>query len=183
VPGIAFGGRKAARGLNASQFGDLAQRDLVDPGTRRAQCCRLRSKARATVGSSPSRNTWFVPRPAGRPTAALAADDGARRQNLMRKDGIAHLRVRAHTVSSVVDRGTAPAVGTRLAVFLKPTMPLRAAGIRIEPPVSEPRPMKAAPVATDTAAPDDEPPGTRGVSGLPTGRSCRPLAGACRNAD
>jgi hypothetical protein len=88
------------------------------------------------------------------------------------------LRVRAHTVSSVVDRGTAPAVGTRLAVFLKPTMPFRAAGIRIDPPVSEPSPMNAAPVATDTAAPDDEPPGTRGVSGLPTGRSCRPSQAA-----
>ena len=30
MPGIALRGRKAACGLNASQFGDLAQRDLVE---------------------------------------------------------------------------------------------------------------------------------------------------------
>ena len=68
----------------------------------------------------------------------------------------------AHTVSMVVDKGTVPCVGTRLAVFLKPTMPFKAAGILIEPPVSEPRPMNAAAVATDTAAPEEEPPGTKG---------------------
>ena len=71
----------------------------------------------------------------------------------------------AQAVSRVVESGTAPAVGTRRAVFLKPTMPHKAAGMRIEPPVSEPRPMNAAPVATDTAAPEDEPPGTRGAPG------------------
>ncbi len=73
-------------------------------------------------------------------------------------------RVIAQTVSSVVDRGTVPSHGVSRAVFLKPTMPHSAAGMRIEPPVSEPRPMKAAPVATDTAAPDDEPPGMRGTA-------------------
>ena len=57
----------------------------------------------------------------------------------------------ALTVSSVVDSGTAPSVGTRRAVLLKPTMPHRAAGMRSDPPVSEPRPMKAAPVATETS--------------------------------
>ena len=61
----------------------------------------------------------------------------------------------------VVDKGTAPCVETRLAVFLKPTKPLSAAGIRIEPPVSEPSAMNTAPVATETAAPEEEPPGTR----------------------
>ena len=72
-------------------------------------------------------------------------------------------RVMAQTVSSVVDSGSAPSAGVRRAVFLKPTMPFSAAGMRIEPPVSEPRPMKAAPLATEIAAPDDEPPGMRGV--------------------
>ncbi len=70
----------------------------------------------------------------------------------------------AHSVSSVMDSGTAPSEGTRRAVFLKPTMPHRAAGMRIEPPVSEPSPTKAAPAATETAAPDEEPPGMRGVA-------------------
>jgi hypothetical protein len=42
-------------------------------------------------------------------------------------------------------------------------MPHSAAGMRIDPPVSEPRPMKAAPAATETAPPDEEPPGMRGT--------------------
>ncbi len=71
----------------------------------------------------------------------------------------------AQTVSSVVDSGNAPSAGVSRAVFLKPTMPHSAAGMRMEPPVSEPSPMKAAPVATDTAAPEDEPPGMRAVAG------------------
>jgi len=36
--------------------------------------------------------------------------------------------------------------------------------MRMEPPVSEPRPATACPSATDTAAPDDEPPGMRATS-------------------
>ncbi len=75
-------------------------------------------------------------------------------------------RVMAQTVSSVVESGSAPSAGTSRAVFLKPTMPFSAAGMRIEPPVSEPSPMNAAPLATEIAAPDDEPPGTRGVTGV-----------------
>ncbi len=75
------------------------------------------------------------------------------------------VRVMAQAVSRVVDSGTAPAVGTSRAVFLKPTMPLSAAGMRMDPPVSDPSPMNAAPVATDTPAPDEDPPGTRGAPG------------------
>ena len=78
------------------------------------------------------------------------------------------LRVIAQAVSSVVDRGTAPSHGTSRAVLLKPTMPLSAAGMRMDPPVSDPRPMNAAPLATDTAAPEDEPPGTRGTDASAT---------------
>ena len=82
-------------------------------------------------------------------------------------------RVMAHTVSSVVDKGSAPWVGTRRAVGLKPTMPHRAAGMRIDPPVSEPIAATHIPVATETAAPDEEPPGIRaapasaGLTGVP----------------
>src|SRR4051812_14906960 len=43
-------------------------------------------------------------------------------------------------------------------------MPHRAAGTRIEPPGSGPRPMKEEPLATETAAPEEDPPGTRGVA-------------------
>ena len=46
-------------------------------------------------------------------------------------------------------------------------MPQQAAGIRTEPPVSVPSATSACPVATATAEPLDEPPGTRrGSSGL-----------------
>jgi len=69
----------------------------------------------------------------------------------------------AETVSSVGDSGTAPVIGTRLAVPLKPTTPCSAAGMRIEPPVSEPSATQAAPLATDVAPPEVEPPGARGV--------------------
>ena len=67
-------------------------------------------------------------------------------------------------LSSVNDSGTAPSSGTRAWVGLKPTMPLNAAGIRQEPPVSVPSAPCAMPSTTETAAPDDEPPGTWPIS-------------------
>ena len=48
-----------------------------------------------------------------------------------------------------------------------------AAGMRTEPPVSEPMPATAIPSVTETAAPEDEPPGMRpparsqALSGVP----------------
>ena len=45
-----------------------------------------------------------------------------------------------------------------------PTTPHRAAGWRIEPPVSEPRASGANPAATAAAEPPEEPPGTRSGS-------------------
>jgi len=44
---------------------------------------------------------------------------------------------------------------------LSPTTPQKAAGWRIEPPVSVPSPPAARPAATAAAGPPDEPPGTR----------------------
>ena len=49
------------------------------------------------------------------------------------------------------------------AVLLKPTSPCNAAGMRIEPPVSEPSAAQAAPAATEAAPPEVEPPGMRAV--------------------
>src|SRR5580658_10272184 len=46
-------------------------------------------------------------------------------------------------------------------VGLKPTTPQNAAGSRIEPPVSLPKPSGAMPAATAALDPPDEPPGTR----------------------
>src|ERR687885_394789 len=55
-------------------------------------------------------------------------------------------------------------------VGLSPTIPHRAAGWRIEPPVSVPIAHGAVPAATAAAEPPDDPPGTREVSqGLRTG--------------
>ena len=44
-----------------------------------------------------------------------------------------------------------------------PTVPVRAAGCRIEPPVSVPVAPRQSPAATAAAEPPDEPPGTSGV--------------------
>src|SRR5690606_32518421 len=57
--------------------------------------------------------------------------------------------------------GTTPSFGTRRAVGFQPTIPLKAAGTRHEPPVSVPSAPYAMPSATETPEPDDEPPGTR----------------------
>ena len=60
-------------------------------------------------------------------------------------------------------RGTTPAVLTRPTVVFSPTVPLRAAGMRTEPPVSVPMAMGAIPEATATPEPLLEPPGTQWV--------------------
>jgi hypothetical protein len=50
-------------------------------------------------------------------------------------------------------------------------IPQQAAGIRTDPAVSVPKPTSASPVATATADPDDDPPGSRlgsrGFTGVP----------------
>ena len=48
--------------------------------------------------------------------------------------------------------------------------------MRTEPPVSEPMPAAARPRATEVAAPQDEPPGARGVSSI-TALAGVPVAG------
>ncbi len=75
--------------------------------------------------------------------------------------------------SRLADSGSTPSIDTRQALGLKPVRPHSAAGMRTEPPVSEPMAATAMPSATDTAAPDEEPPGMRpvarsqGFSGVP----------------
>ena len=70
--------------------------------------------------------------------------------------------------SSEVESGITPSIGTRRAVGLNPTRPQTAAGMRTEPPVSVPSAATAMRSATETAAPAEEPPGTRARSaGLP----------------
>jgi len=71
----------------------------------------------------------------------------------------ATLLARGPIESSVVDSGVTPSRGMRYCVGLKPTMPQSAAGMRTEPPVSVPIATTAPPSLTDTAAPDEDPPG------------------------
>ncbi len=73
----------------------------------------------------------------------------------------ATVRASGPSESRTGDSGKAPASGMRLAVGLKPTMPFSAAGMRMEPPVSEPMAMSQVPSAAETPAPEDEPPGMR----------------------
>src|SRR3954447_18954320 len=69
--------------------------------------------------------------------------------------------------------GNTPSIGTSPYVGLKPATPQHAAGIRIEPPVSVPRPASATPSAIAAAVPPLEPPAVRpgydGVGPAPEG--------------
>ncbi len=80
------------------------------------------------------------------------------------KAASAALRVIGPIVSSVVDSGNAPSVLTSPPLVFSPVMPLSAAGMRTEPPVSEPIAAGASPAATATPDPLDDPPGTRCVA-------------------
>ena len=56
---------------------------------------------------------------------------------------------------------------------LKPTTPQQAAGMRIEPPESEPSAASASPAASAAAEPPLEPPATRpGATGFGTQPKC-----------
>src|SRR4051794_10446055 len=83
--------------------------------------------------------------------------------------------------SSVEESGNTPSSGTRDCVGLKPVSPQSAAGMRTEPPVSEPIAAQAIPSLTLIAAPEEEPPGIRrsslryGFAGVPRW-GLRPIA-------
>src|SRR6516162_10493826 len=75
------------------------------------------------------------------------------------------------TVSRDGASGYTPSTGTRSQVVFRPAIPQQAAGIRTDPPVSVPRAASVSPVATATAEPLDDPPGSRrgsaGFGGVP----------------
>ena len=124
---------------------------------------RLRSKARATVRvEAVEHQRARHARSAGAERPAGAARRGAR-EDFVQQHRVAHrARDRAGGVERGRQRHRAVESASARAVFLKPTRPCSAAGMRIEPPVSEPSAAQAAPVATETAPPDVEPPGMRG---------------------
>jgi hypothetical protein len=59
------------------------------------------------------------------------------------------------------DSGKTPCDGIRVVVGFRPTMPQKAAGARVDPPVSDPIVAGAMPSLIETALPDDDPPATR----------------------
>src|SRR5699024_478517 len=63
------------------------------------------------------------------------------------------------TWSSDQPRGKTPALLTRPCVGFKPTTPQKAAGVRVEPPVSVPNEPKVMSAATAAPEPPLEPPG------------------------
>ena len=139
MPGPALGGRKAAGGVDRRGFRKLRQRDLLDVRAAAARARRGRARRRrrrcgrvassiSVCGTARRRAESGLSRRATRRSARISWATMASRTE----------RVIADTVSSVVDKGTAPSAGTSRAVLLKPTMPCSAAGMRIEPPVSEP---------------------------------------------
>ncbi len=62
-------------------------------------------------------------------------------------------------LSSSGDSGNTPSVGHRPTVVFNPKTPQNAAGMRTEPPVSEPIAKPLIPAATATAGPLLDPPG------------------------
>ncbi len=132
------------------------------------------SNARATAGSTPS-STMVCGTASRSPSTGKAGRSAAGSPARTASSTAQQATVAANgpTESSEVESGNAPLVGTRCAVGLNPTMPHNAAGMRHEPPVSVPSAPNAMPSVTDTAAPEDEPPGMRaaarswGLSGVP----------------
>src|SRR5437660_11026244 len=79
------------------------------------------------------------------------------------------VRASGPTVSSVNDSGMQLARLTRPLVGLKPVTPQKCAGMRIEPPVSEPSAAGMSRAGTAEPEPEDQPPVMpEGAQGLPT---------------
>ncbi len=143
--------------------------------------------AAAVAWSSPSRPTWTTSQPVAArapltapsmmgsapiTTRPMTGGAGAETANPGSSSRIPAMRPATSraigpTVSMLGASGHTPASGIRPHVVLRPAIPQHAAGIRIEPPVSDPYETSASPLATATAEPLDDPPGTRsGSSGL-----------------
>ena len=81
-----------------------------------------------------------------------------------RAEASATSRLSGPTVSMLVLRPSTPSSGSSPKLVLRPTRPFQAAGTRTEPPVSEPIAAAARPRERETAAPEDDPPGSRATS-------------------
>jgi len=128
-------------------------------------CAQARSKAVATISSiSFSTSVSGTARRAPATSRGAGATGGAPASTASITAQQRTLAASGPRESSEVDSGSVLSVGTRRCVGLKPVRPHSAAGMRTDPPVSEPMPATAMPSVTDTAAPLDEPPGMRPVA-------------------
>src|SRR5437870_4717204 len=122
---------------------------MVIPLGVRFAACRFHAGAPSVVGSSGSGPAI---------AAAISAQSSA-------------VRASGPTVSSVNESGIALARLTRPLVGLKPVTPQKCAGMRIEPPVSDPSAAGTSRAATAEPEPEDEPPvmrdGSQGLQTLP----------------
>lgn len=137
----------------------------VSPGstsgpTRQPVFARAASTAASMTGSAA-----IVTRPTVRGGPVATVKPGS--SKAMPAASPATSRASGPTVSMLGASGHTPASGIRPPVVFRPATPQQAAGMRTEPPVSDPKATSASPVATATADPLDDPPGTRrGSSGL-----------------
>ena len=122
-----------------------------------------------TSGSSPSKK-YFLGTPRRRPDRSIAGSVCfSSASTASSRATSATLRPMGPTVSRVLEIRVRPALGYRPTVGRKPTIPLRAAGMRLLPPVSVPSPATAMPVATATAVPPLLPPAIKsGSQAFPT---------------
>ena len=120
-----------------------------------------RSKAAAGSGRSPSSATVTSSRSRA-PRSSAPRRSGAGRPSMIPSSSAqsSTLRASGPMVSKVSHSGTVPVSGKSPAVVLRPTRSFQAAGIRTDPPVSDPIAAGASPKATEAAAPDEDPPAT-----------------------
>src|SRR5712691_6051632 len=94
---------------------------------------------------------------AGAPSVVGSSGSGPHISPMTRPQSAA-VRASGPTVSRVNDSGMALARLTRPEVGLRPVMPQKCAGRRIEPPVSEPSAAGMSRAATAAPEPEEEPP-------------------------
>src|SRR5262249_51075491 len=88
------------------------------------------------------------------------------------------------TLETLANASGAASCGTTPEDCLRPTTPLQAAGMRVEPPASVPIPMGQTPAASAAAAPPEEPPLVRSAAQALRGRPNRAdsVQGMCPNS-
>src|SRR5579863_724830 len=102
----------------------------------------------------------------------MVVANGSRASSLVMAESSSAASATVRPIGPSTESGFQPlalfSLGTRPGVGRNPTMPQNAAGLRKDPPVSEPVQSGAMPVASATAEPPDEPAADfEGSNGLP----------------